>query len=96
MTIQLVEPEVADIETLFIVTGEQFAYTSSSLIRQIAALGGSLDRLRDIATRAWFTWLRRRSQRRTLAWSRFKLMLKHYPLPRPRIYHSVYRPGANP
>jgi pantetheine-phosphate adenylyltransferase len=37
--------QVADIETVFIVTGEQFAYTSSSLIRQIAALGGSLERL---------------------------------------------------
>ena len=40
--------QVADIETLFIVTGEQFAYTSSSLIRQIAALGGSLARLEHI------------------------------------------------
>ena len=40
--------QVADIETVFIVTGEQFAYTSSSLIRQIAALGGSIDRLEHI------------------------------------------------
>jgi len=32
-------------ETVFIVTGENFAYTSSSLIKQIAALGGSLDAL---------------------------------------------------
>jgi pantetheine-phosphate adenylyltransferase len=37
--------QVAGIETVFIVTGENFAYTSSSLIKQIAALGGSLDRL---------------------------------------------------
>jgi len=37
--------QVADIETVFIVTGEAFAFTSSSLIQQIAALGGSLDRL---------------------------------------------------
>jgi pantetheine-phosphate adenylyltransferase len=35
----------AGIETVFIVTGESFAYTSSSLIKQIAALGGSLDAL---------------------------------------------------
>ncbi|MHC4909420.1 MAG: pantetheine-phosphate adenylyltransferase, partial [Planctomycetota bacterium] len=35
--------QVADVETVFIVTGEQFAFTSSSLIRQIAAMGGSLD-----------------------------------------------------
>ncbi|MEY3022799.1 MAG: phosphopantetheine adenylyltransferase [Planctomycetota bacterium] len=37
--------QVAGIETIFIVTGENFAYTSSSLIKQIAALGGSLDAL---------------------------------------------------
>lgn len=37
--------QVAGIETIFIVTGEAFAYTSSSLIQQIAALGGSLDKL---------------------------------------------------
>ncbi len=40
--------QVAGIETVFIVTGENFAYTSSSLIKQIAALGGSLDRLASI------------------------------------------------
>ena len=40
--------QVAGIETLFVVTGENFAYTSSSLIKQIAALGGSLDGLAGI------------------------------------------------
>ncbi|MEM7227402.1 MAG: pantetheine-phosphate adenylyltransferase [Planctomycetota bacterium] len=40
--------QVADIETVFIVTGEAYAFTSSSLIRQIAAHGGSLDRLETI------------------------------------------------
>lgn len=40
--------QVAGIETVFIVTGEAYAFTSSSLIRQIAALGGSLDRLEAI------------------------------------------------
>lgn len=35
---------VADIETVFIMTGETYAFTSSSLIRQIAA-GGDVDRL---------------------------------------------------
>jgi pantetheine-phosphate adenylyltransferase len=43
--------QVADIETVFVVTGEAFAYTSSSLIRQVAALGGSLDRLTSIVPR---------------------------------------------
>ncbi|MDA0803844.1 MAG: pantetheine-phosphate adenylyltransferase [Planctomycetota bacterium] len=37
--------QVAGIETIFIVTGEQYAFTSSSLIRQIAAFGGSMDKL---------------------------------------------------
>ncbi len=37
--------QVAGIETVFVVTGETFAFTSSSLIKQVAALGGSLDRL---------------------------------------------------
>jgi pantetheine-phosphate adenylyltransferase len=40
--------QVADIETVFIVTGEAYAFTSSSLIQQIAALGGPLDRLGTI------------------------------------------------
>jgi pantetheine-phosphate adenylyltransferase len=40
--------QVADIETVFIVTGEAYAFTSSSLIRQIAGLGGDLNRLSNI------------------------------------------------
>ncbi len=43
--------QVAGIETVFIVTGESFAFTSSSLIKQVAALGGSLDRLETIVPR---------------------------------------------
>lgn len=40
--------KVADIETTFMVTGEEYAYTSSSLIKQITALGGSLEGLSSI------------------------------------------------
>ena len=40
--------QVANMETIFIITGEQYAFTSSSLIRQIAALGGDIDRLGSI------------------------------------------------
>lgn len=40
--------QVAGIETVFIVTGEAFAYTSSSLIQQIAAMGGSLEKLNTL------------------------------------------------
>src|SRR4029453_12915376 len=44
----ITNPRGADIETGFIVTGEAYAFTSSSLIRQVAAMGGSLDRLKSI------------------------------------------------
>lgn len=37
--------KIAGIETIFIVSGEEHAYTSSSLIRQMAALGASLEQL---------------------------------------------------
>ena len=37
--------QVAGIETVFILTSEKYAYASSSLIRQIAAFGGSMDTL---------------------------------------------------
>lgn len=40
--------QVANMETVFIVTGEAYAFTSSSLIRQIAALGGDVERLDTI------------------------------------------------
>ena len=38
---------VADIETIFIMSGDAYGYTSSSLIKQIAA-GGQIDRLHRI------------------------------------------------
>lgn len=36
---------VAGIETIFVMTGEQYSFTSSTLIRQIASLGGDLSNL---------------------------------------------------
>ncbi len=36
---------VAGIETVFIMTGEQYGFTSSTLIRQVASLGGDLSNL---------------------------------------------------
>lgn len=52
--------QVAGIETVFIVTGEAFAYTSSSLIQQIAALGGSLDKLNTLVPPLVIDALRRK------------------------------------
>ena len=37
--------KIAGIETVFIVSGEEYAYTSSSLIRQMAGLGATLEQL---------------------------------------------------
>jgi len=39
---------VGGVETVFIMAGEQFALTSSSLIRQVVALGGDIRQLRAI------------------------------------------------
>jgi RNA-directed DNA polymerase len=42
------------------------------------------------AKRAWFKWLRRRSQQAHLTWERFGEMLKRFPLPRPRIMVRIW------
>ncbi len=39
---------VGEVETVFIMAGDQFALTSSSLIRQVVALGGDVRQLRSI------------------------------------------------
>jgi pantetheine-phosphate adenylyltransferase len=39
---------VGGVETVFIMTGDQFALTSSSLIRQIVALGGDVRKLSEV------------------------------------------------
>ncbi len=36
---------VAGIETIFVMTGEQYGFTSSTLIREVATLGGNLSNL---------------------------------------------------
>lgn len=44
----LTNREVAGLESAFVVAGQNFAYTSSTLIKQIAALGKDLDVLRSM------------------------------------------------
>jgi len=46
--------------------------------------------------RAWHNALRRRGGRKRLSWERFNALLRRYPLPPPRVVHSIYRPSANP
>ena len=42
------------------------------------------------ARRAWYKWLRRRSQRRHLTWESFGALLRRLPLPRPRITVRIW------
>jgi len=44
----------------------------------------------------WRYWLDNRSQRAQMTWGRFARLRKRYPLPPPRVVHSVYRRVANP
>jgi len=53
---------VAEVETVFIVTGEAYAYTSSSLIKQIAAFGGPVERLKSIVSPLVIERLREKMQ----------------------------------
>jgi hypothetical protein len=63
----------------------------------ITGNGPMLNRFRYFVAKAWFKWLRRRSQRRhhTQDWFWAKV-LTIYPLPTPCVVHSVLRPAANP
>ncbi len=44
--------------------------------------------------RRWRYWLHRRSHKGKMTWERFARLLKLFPLPPPRIVHSVYRRAA--
>ena len=48
----------------------------------------SLQAFWEQVKRVWYKWLNRRSRTRHLKWNTFNLLLKRYPLERPRIYHS--------
>lgn len=58
--------QVADLETVFIMTSQAYAYTSSNLIRQIAALGGDIDRLSAIVPTLVIKALKQMKQTRGL------------------------------
>lgn len=42
------------------------------------------------AVRILFKWLNRRSQRRSFDWDRFNLFIKANPLPKNKVYHTLY------
>lgn len=49
--------------------------------------------LRQAVQRIWFKWLRRRSSKARRSWVWMQRLLKRYPLPRPRVVHSVLAPA---
>jgi RNA-directed DNA polymerase len=55
-----------------------------------------LQRLRAVVRRIWRKWLMRRRRAGRLRWDHFERLLQRFPLPYPRVVHSVYRPAANP
>ncbi len=55
----------------------------------------ALSRLLWLTARAWQYWLNTRSQRARMPWERFNRLLRRYPLPAPRVVHSIYRCAAN-
>ncbi len=81
-----------------------------SLVEQWVALGqklkghysyfgitGNAERLSNLyfeVHRVWHKWLNSRSQRGNLPWERYKRLLEQYPLPEPRVVHSIYRRSA--
>lgn len=56
--------QVAGLETAFVVAGQSFAYTSSSLIRQITALGRDLAQLESMVPRLVIEALMEKKQSR--------------------------------
>lgn len=50
----------------------------------------TLSRFRHQMERIWRKWLNRRNREKSMPWKRFKLLLKRYPLPKPKIVHTIY------
>lgn len=46
--------------------------------------------------RLWHKWLSRRSWRARMTWEKFARLTERYPLPPPRVVHSVFRRAATP
>jgi RNA-directed DNA polymerase len=70
------------------VQGHYAYYGITGNARCLAAFWHSVERI-------WQRWLSRRSQRARIRWDRFKELLRVFPLPGPRVVHSIYR-VANP
>lgn len=56
----------------------------------ITGNGRALARFHREGQRRWRYWLNRRSRKAAMPWARFRRLLAHYPLPPPRVIHSIY------
>jgi len=54
---------VGGVETVFIMTGDQYALTSSSLIRQVVALGADLEKLEPLVPKNVIARLKKMQKR---------------------------------
>jgi group II intron reverse transcriptase/maturase len=55
-----------------------------------------LGRFRNEVGKTWRKWLSRRSQKALITWAAFRRLLERYPLPVPRVVHSIYGTAAKP
>ncbi len=62
----------------------------------ITGNGRALDRFLYEVRRLWRKWLHRRSWCGRMTWEKFACLTERYPLPPPRVVHSVYRRAATP
>jgi group II intron reverse transcriptase/maturase len=62
-------------------------YTYYGILGNIRSLGSFYQQVR----RCWQRWLNRRNNRRKLIWEKFLTFLERYPLPAPKIVHSIFK-----
>ena len=79
--------------------GEQHASLARKLLGHYAYYGitgnaRALWRFHRQVERSWFKWLGRRSNRSGMDWERFVRLMTVFPLPPPRVVHSIYRGSA--
>lgn len=56
----------------------------------VSGNGEALKRFLNGVTLIWHKWLNRRNLRNPMPWERFERLLKRYPLPPPKVVHSIY------
>ncbi|API91495.1 hypothetical protein BKP57_06350 [Virgibacillus sp. 6R] len=52
--------------------------------------GTAVDKFQDEIIKQFFKWMNRRSQRNSFTWEKFRLFLRKYPLPKPKIKVNIY------